>query len=126
MLWNSPGSLNFETAPFKLITEYVEVLEGIGSNMYRYFEALVIRGFMDIRKYMDRILLMVEMTSVGSKLPCFQGGQATIDALRERFHVGLTDAESIKLVEDLIVKSLDNWRTLQYDKYQYYTNAILY
>eukprot|EP01121_Diplochlamys_sp_Union-15-3_P015914 TRINITY_DN5326_c0_g1_i3.p1 TRINITY_DN5326_c0_g1~~TRINITY_DN5326_c0_g1_i3.p1 ORF type:complete len:135 (-),score=3.65 TRINITY_DN5326_c0_g1_i3:49-453(-) len=126
MLWNSPGGLNFETAPFKLISEYVEVLGGPGSNMYHYFQALIIRGFMELRKYMDRIVMLVEMMAVGSKLPCFQGGPATITYLKDRFCAGLTDNGFIKFVEDLIFRSLDNWRTTQYDKFQYYTNNILY
>jgi len=126
MLWNSPGSLNFETAPFKLTHEYVELLGGKNSNMYHYWEALVIKGFMELRKYMEKIVLLVEMMRVGSKLPCFQGGPATVEALKERFCMGLTDTESIQFVEDLINKSLDNWRTVQYDKFQYYTNNILY
>mmetsp|Transcript_11841 Transcript_11841/g.13026 ORF Transcript_11841/g.13026 Transcript_11841/m.13026 type:complete len:673 (+) Transcript_11841:137-2155(+) len=126
MLWNSPGSINFETAPFKLTKEYIDVLDGVGSSLYHYFVALVTRGFMVLRKYSGKIILLVEMMQLASKLPCFQGGEATVNYLKERFFNGMTDEECVQQVEDLIERSLDNWRTIQYDKFQYITNNIRY
>lgn len=37
----NPGSLNFETAPFKLTREYVEVLGGLDSYLMLYFKSLL-------------------------------------------------------------------------------------
>lgn len=40
MLSNSPGSVGFEAAPFKLTYEYVDVLGGVGSKDYEDFKKL--------------------------------------------------------------------------------------
>jgi phosphatidylinositol 4-kinase len=34
MLQNSPGGISFEGAPFKLTQEYVELMDGVESEMY--------------------------------------------------------------------------------------------
>jgi len=66
MLSNSPGSLNWESAPFKLTDELVMVMDGAGSNVFHYFKALCIRGFMEVRKYSEKITLLVEMMLNGT------------------------------------------------------------
>ena len=49
-LSNSPGgNLNFESAPFKLTHEYVELLGGAKSPLFRYFRYLLVRGFVEVR-----------------------------------------------------------------------------
>ena len=40
MLSNSPGSVGFEAAPFKLTHEYVEILGGLGSPEYEDYKKL--------------------------------------------------------------------------------------
>ena len=45
MLSNSPGSVGFEAAPFKLTHEYVEVLGGIGSPEWDDFKRLCKKAF---------------------------------------------------------------------------------
>lgn len=45
MLSNSPGSVGFEAAPFKLTHEYVEVLGGVGSPDYEDFKRLCKQAF---------------------------------------------------------------------------------
>jgi len=37
-LSNSPRSLNFESAPFKLTQEFVDVLGGLSSDLYHYYK----------------------------------------------------------------------------------------
>ena len=37
LLSNSPGSVGFEAAPFKLTVEYVELLGGVDSEIYSQF-----------------------------------------------------------------------------------------
>jgi phosphatidylinositol 4-kinase len=67
-IFNSPGSLNFESAPFKLTPEFVEVMGGTDSKLYAYFKDLVFRGFMEARKYHEKILLILEMWLINSKV----------------------------------------------------------
>ena len=50
MLSNSPRNLGFETAPFKLTEDFVEVLDGRDSDLFRYFKSLLLKGFLAARK----------------------------------------------------------------------------
>ncbi|XP_078432574.1 phosphatidylinositol 4-kinase beta 1-like [Wolffia australiana] len=128
MLSNSPGGVNFESAPFKLTRELLEVMdsdaEGNPSEFFDYFKVLCIQGFLTCRKHAERIILLVEMFQ-DSGFPCFKGGPRTIQNLRKRFHLGLTEEQCVSLVLSLISNSLDAWRTRQYDYYQRVLNGIL-
>ncbi|XP_058786529.1 phosphatidylinositol 4-kinase beta 1-like isoform X1 [Vicia villosa] len=128
MLSNSPGGVNFESAPFKLTRELLEVMdsdaEGLPSEFFDYFKVLCIQGFLTCRKHAERIILLVEMLQ-DSGFPCFKGGLRTIQNLRKRFHLSLTEEQCVSLVLSLISSSLDAWRTRQYDYYQKVLNGIL-
>ncbi|CAJ1937825.1 unnamed protein product [Sphenostylis stenocarpa] len=128
MLSNSPGGVNFESAPFKLTRELLEVMdsdaEGVPSEFFDYFKVLCIQGFLTCRKHAERIILLVEMLQ-DSGFPCFKGGARTIQNLRKRFHLSLTEEQCVSLVLSLISSSLDAWRTRQYDYYQRVLNGIL-
>ncbi|KAF2910048.1 phosphatidylinositol 4-kinase beta 1 [Oryza sativa Japonica Group] len=128
MLSNSPGGVNFESAPFKLTRELLEVMdsdaEGTPSEFFDYFKVLCIQGFLTCRKHAERIILLVEMLQ-DSGFPCFKGGPRTIQNLRKRFHLSLTEEQCVSLVLSLISSSMDAWRTRQYDYYQRVLNGIL-
>ncbi|CAH1433402.1 unnamed protein product [Lactuca virosa] len=128
MLSNSPGGVNFESAPFKLTRELLEVMdsdaEGVPSEFFDYFKVLCIQGFLTCRKHAERIILLVEMLQ-DSGFPCFKGGPRTIQNLRKRFHLSLPEEQCVSLVLSLISSSLDAWRTRQYDYYQKVLNGIL-
>ncbi|KAG8091011.1 hypothetical protein GUJ93_ZPchr0011g28559 [Zizania palustris] len=114
MLSNSPGGVNFESAPFKLTRELLEVMdsdaEGTPSEFFDYFKVLCIQGFLTCRKHAERIILLVEMLQ-DSGFPCFKGGPRTIQNLRKRFHLSLTEEQCVSLVLSLISSSMDAWRT---------------
>ncbi|KAI3691334.1 hypothetical protein L2E82_49663 [Cichorium intybus] len=128
MLSNSPGGVNFESAPFKLTRELLEVMdsdaEGVSSEFFDYFKVLCIQGFLTCRKHAEQIILLVEMLQ-DSGFPCFKGGPKTVQNLRKRFHLSLTEEQCVSLVLSLISSSLDAWRTRQYDYYQRVLNGIL-
>jgi phosphatidylinositol 4-kinase len=65
MLTSSPGSLNFETAPFKLTKEFIDLMGGEHKDMFHYFKLLCVRGFLELRKHYDKIVLLVEMLLPG-------------------------------------------------------------
>lgn len=127
MLSNSPGGVNFETAPFKLTREFLEVMdsdaEGKGSDLFDYYKVLLIQGFLACRKHSDRIVLLVEMMQ-HSGSPCFKSGTRAIQNLSRRLHMSLTEEQCIELVLGLISDSMDAWRTRQYDYYQRVLNGI--
>lgn len=60
---NAPGKgIELENkVPFKLMTEYIEVLGGVDSDLFRRFRGLFFKGFVALRKHSDRILLLVKM-----------------------------------------------------------------
>lgn len=124
MLTSSPGSLNFETAPFKLTIEFVEVMGGRNNAMFQYFKDLVGFGFLKLRENARRIISLVEMMLPATKMACFAKGPGTIKELEERFQLKLSRDEAIAFAENLIEQSIGNWRTDSYDTYQRYFSGI--
>ena len=128
MLTNSPGGVNFESAPFKLTRELLEVMdsdpEGRPSELFDYYKVLLIQGFLAVRRHSDRITLLVDMMS-SSGCPCFKNKAAAVDGVKRRLALGLAEPVAVEVVLGLISDSLDAWRTRQYDVYQRVLNGIL-
>jgi phosphatidylinositol kinase/protein kinase (PI-3 family) len=124
ILSNSPGSVGFEMAPFKLPQEYIDILGGVNSDKFNEYKQLTKTAFLAIRKHSDNILLLTEMMSIDSRLPCFQGGgQHALNALRDRFQLHLTEPQVEAYVDKLIMSSCCNVFTRLYDTYQYYSQV---
>lgn len=131
MLSNSPGSVGFEAAPFKLTQEYVDVLGGVGSPDFEDYKKLCKQAFQGephltwraaaymltcvpaLRRSADNIVDLVSMMGRESKMPCFSAGVVqTTAALRHRFQLQLSADEAEQFVEtDLIGKSLGSYYT---------------
>lgn len=128
MLSNSPGGVNFESAPFKLTKELLEVMdsdaEGSPSEAFDYFKILIIQGFLAVRKHSERIVLLVEMMA-DSGCPCFKNRISAVQGVKRRLALGLAEPALIDMVLGLISDSLDAWSTRQYDMYQRVLNGIL-
>ena len=62
------------------------------------------------------------------KLGCFEGGQETIDKLKNILNPkdNINKRSVVKLVDKLIEQSVDNWRTKWYDIFQYHVQGIFY
>ncbi|KAI9804118.1 MAG: hypothetical protein M1825_001520 [Sarcosagium campestre] len=116
MLSNSPGSVGFEAAPFKLTQEYVDVLGGAESAEFEEFKKLCKQAFQALRKSADSIIDIVEIMGKESKMPCFAAGIAQVtSSLRQRFQLQLSQDEAETFVEtDLIAKSLGSYYTRLY------------
>lgn len=124
VLSNSPGSVGFEMAPFKLSQEYIDVLGGMDSDLFGRYQVLMKKAFKALRKYGDNILLLVEMMSKNSNLPCFQyGSDHVLHQLRERFQFHLTDPQLDSFVDKLIANSCGNLFTRLYDTFQYFSQV---
>jgi phosphatidylinositol 4-kinase len=125
---SSPGkNTGFESAPFKLTRELVDVLDGPDSRFFRIFRMLCYRSFIALRRHCMEIILLVEMLKKGNEnLPCFRGRpDDAIRELRERFRLDLNDRACLEYVNYLIDESLENWRTNWYDRYQRYCVGVL-
>lgn len=127
LLWNTPGAIGFETAPFKLTLEMVAVLGGVESPLFQEFKSGFYRAFMALRTHAQQITDLIKIMFLCDpvRVPCAQGGQPAIDALLERFALHLNAAECRVLTDNLIMQSYNNWRTINYDYFQYYSNGIL-
>ncbi|KAI1744013.1 phosphatidylinositol 3 [Xylaria scruposa] len=126
MLSNSPGSVGFEAAPFKLTQEYVDVLGGVGSTDFEDYKTLCKQAFQALRRSADNIIDLVSMMGRDSKMPCYSAGIVqTTASLRQRFQLHLSADEAESFVEtDLIAKSLGSYYTRLYDTFQYRTQGI--
>lgn len=126
---HSPGH-EFETAPFKLTEEIIEIFGGTNSSNFQKFRKLLWKGMIAISKHYQKILILVEMMycGYGKNMECFKDGEKTISDLKRRFKPkeNMSKKEYIELVDTLIQKALGSWRTKWYDKYQYYFQGIFY
>ncbi|XP_026755734.1 phosphatidylinositol 4-kinase beta isoform X1 [Galleria mellonella] len=120
----SPKNLGFESSPFKLTQEFVEVMDGEQSDMFQYFKILILRGLIAARKHCDQIIHIVELMRMGGQLSCLRSSSA-VPSLRARFHPGRTEPQLQALVDRLVRDALHSLSTRLYDNYQYYTNGIL-
>jgi phosphatidylinositol 4-kinase len=130
LLSNSPGgNIGFESAPFKLTDEFVEVLGGPRSSPFVKFRGMCVRGYAALRQQTEKIVLLVEMlrTGTGASMPCFIGGEEAVIELRRRLtpRSKMSDTDCRDYINQLIDESLGNWRTRWYDRYQYCCQNIL-
>lgn len=125
MLSNSPGSVGFEAAPFKLTYEYVDVLGGLKGKPYLKFVQLMKDGFKALRKNSDMIISMCEIMQKDNMQPCFEAGDQTSVQLKQRFHLDLKEEEVDEFVENFLIgKSLGSVYTRLYDQFQVITQGI--
>ncbi|GFR11369.1 phosphatidylinositol 4-kinase beta [Trichonephila clavata] len=125
ILSSSPKNLGFENSPFKLTQEFVDVMGGPGNDMFEYFKILMLQGLVAARKHHERIVTLVEIMQASCQLPCFKNGASAIRALKDRFHMGLTEEQLQLLVDTMVESSMHSITTKLYDNFQYITNGIL-
>ncbi|KAJ3397366.1 phosphatidylinositol-4- kinase [Lobulomyces angularis] len=117
------GGVNFESAPFKLTTEMIQVLGGDSSSpAYQRFSDLIVKAYLACRPYANEIISMVSLMA-DSGLPPFKGG-STIERLRERFQLEKTEKLAAEFMILKIKESHENTRSKLYDGYQFLTNGI--
>lgn len=125
LLSNSPGSVGFEAAPFKLPYEYVELLGGVDAEPFMKFKTYMKIAFKELRKHTDQLVTMVELMQKDSNLPCFKAGEQTSLQFKQRFQNHLSDSECDDFVENvLIAKSIGSIYTRLYDQFQLLTQGI--
>ena len=91
MLVTSPGGINFESAPFKLTSEYVDIMGGKKSEGFLYFKELLFQGFTALKRAVDEIMTLIMIMMNDSDLPCFEKFDPQV--FRERFYENATDKE---------------------------------
>jgi len=125
---SSPGkNSGFESAPFKLSRDFVDLMGGPSSRSFAKFRSLCLKSFLELRKHYDRITLLVEMLTEGNEdLACFCGSpDKAVQELKARFKLDSSDRACHEYVNGLIDESLENWRTRWYDRYQRFCGGVL-
>ncbi|XP_056647918.1 phosphatidylinositol 4-kinase beta [Diorhabda sublineata] len=125
ILSTSPKNLGFEKSPFKLTPEFVEIMGGENSDMFEYFKILILQGLIAARKHHGMIVTLVEIMRSGSQLPCFKSGASTLQNLKNRFHMNMTEEQLRLEVNRMVEGSIHSLSTKLYDGFQYFTNGIL-
>ena len=120
------GNLNFENAPFKITRDYMNLMGGFDSSIFCYFKSLFLRGIFAARRTVNIIANLIEAMGLGVPMPCFNGRnlKEIINAFKERCFVKYSEVEIVPLVNTLFEKSVNSWRTTQYDYFQKLTNNI--
>lgn len=76
ILGDSPGlNINYESAPFKLPKEYVDLMGGLDSPTFSMFQDLFVRGFYALQKHVEELATIVHL---------FYGDRRRGDAIRSR------------------------------------------
>lgn len=125
---SSPGkNSGFESAPFKLTTEFIDVMDGVNSHTFSKFRELCYKTFIELRKNCFQISLLIQMLLEGNEdLDCFRGRpHDAIQGLQERFKLDLNDRACQEYVNSLIDDSIGNWTTTCYDRYQRWFTGVL-
>jgi phosphatidylinositol 4-kinase len=124
----APGhEFSFERAPFKLTKEYMDVMDGVGSECYKEFERMFIAGFEECRKSSQIALGLVEIMMFKSKYPCFSGwrygnGKA-LAKFEKRLMLRVPDHRIKRKARNLIRSSQRHFGTYLYDRFQKATNG---
>lgn len=123
----SPGGFNFESAPFKLSQELIDVMGGQGSDGFNYYKLLFFQALEAARERSSDLLALVSLMVPRNSMDCFGADPAVVVwQLRNRFRHDLpSEADYALFAKDLISNSADNWRTRRYDQFQALQNGIL-
>lgn len=125
-LTTSPGgNIGFESAPFKLSQEMIDLMGGIESELFRYYKILLLQGYLELRKHSNELIVALEAMGKYSGLSCLTDFDLALNGFKERMQLNLTDEKCLLHIEALVYESQNNWRTLKYDDFQYLTNGIL-
>ena len=118
------GNLKFERRAFKLTTEMVELMGGsVESPLYRWFQLLVVRGFLAVREHLHEIIAIVQ-PMLHSSLTCFRGD--SLGDLRGRFFDNRSEREAAEGMLDLIYWANNSFYTTGYDAIQSMQQGVFY
>lgn len=123
----SPGGWNFESAPFKLSQELIDVMGGVNSDAFNYYKTLVFLGFESLREHAADIVSLTALMAACNSMACFGSDPiVAISQMKGRFGVDVASETDFSVhVKNLIMTSADNWRTRRYDQFQTLQNGIL-
>ena len=93
--------------------------------IFRIFQTLSLSSLINQSIILGVISNLSFCVLIGSQLPCFSKGVSTMKALKERFHMNMTEEQLQLLIDNMVESSMNSLTTRLYDSYQFYTNGIL-
>ena len=123
------GSINFETSPFKLTVDMLQVLGDpayaksyTNSDIYQTYLKTTIQCFMAISDNASELIRHVE-SLMHHDFTCFNK-EKSIQNLKERLGLHLPSIDRISYFHKLINRSKDHYKTNLYDTFQYYAEGV--
>lgn len=109
-----------ECAPFKLTAEYIEVLDGLGSEVYKAFCTSCVANLRAARSHGEAICTLIEVVGTNSVFPCFQVVPVAKVAprLRERLCLDIPDVDFEAEAMRIVNSAANHKGTSYYDKAQ--------
>jgi phosphatidylinositol kinase/protein kinase (PI-3 family) len=103
----APGhELSLERAPFKLTSEYMDIMGGADSECFSEFKRLFLAGFEAARSSSNVALGLVEIMMYQSNYPCFSGhrygGGVALTNFKQRLMLNVPDRKIKKKALELI------------------------
>jgi phosphatidylinositol 4-kinase len=103
----APGhELSLERAPFKLTSEYMDIMDGADSECFSEFKRLFLAGFEAARSSSNVALGLVEIMMYQSNYPCFSGhrygGGVALTNFKQRLMLSVPDRKIKKKALELI------------------------
>ena len=65
----------------RMCSRPLQVMGGVGSDMYHYFKFLMLKGFMAARKHMDKFVQIVEIMQTGMYMYSIPNNVSTKDTM---------------------------------------------
>jgi len=120
--------MRFESAGFKLTLEMVELMGSdehgkTATPLVKWFQELVLRGFMAVREHRAEILALVE-PMLASTLPCFKAN--SLAALKARFFPDKDEAAAAESMLAIVNDAWNKWTTNAYDWIQKAQQNVFY
>ena len=117
-----PGNLKFEADSFKLSNEFMSKFNGKKTENFEYFRELFLRGFMILKKNFSKLTVILKSFSFKNDFK--YNRLYRTKNFEKRLNLIKNEKDLIKYCLNLIEESVENWKTIQYDKYQLHASGI--
>ena len=122
ILGHLPGNLKFEADSFKLSNEFMSKFNGKKTENFEYFRELFLRGFMILKKNFSKLTVILKSFSFKNDFK--YNRLYRTKNFEKRLNLIKNEKDLIKYCLNLIEESVENWKTIQYDKYQLHASGI--
>ena len=125
VLGASPGGFNIEKSNMKLTKDFVEILGGLESNLFKLFKIKFINGIFELQKHYYILKTFIDlMCKMNLRIFDFVSKEKVVEEFKKKFLFDIKKDEIKNYIENLIMNSYENKTTWFYDAFQYYTNGI--